>query len=99
MLLRLLTCCLLALLMSNGPLHAAPPATSAPVVQTGAPVLLDGKEVFTIVSGVLSFTPADRARTVSSRLENLANNRRFSSDGISVAAHATTSDIMAQDQV
>lgn len=99
MLLRPLLCCLLALLMSNGPLHAASPATSAPQAQTGAPVLLDGKEVFTIVSGVLSFTPADRARTVSSRLENLANNRRFSSGGISVAAHATTSDIMAQDQV
>lgn len=99
MLLRPLLCCLLALLITNNQLHAASPATSAPVVQTGAPVLLDGKTVFTIKSGVLSFTPADRARTVSSRLENLANNRRLPSDGISVAAHATTSDIMAQDQV
>lgn len=99
MLLQPLFSCLLALLISSAPLHAAPPPANAPPAQTGAAVLLDGKELFTIVSGVLSFTPADRATTVSNRLKSLATNRQLSTDSISVADHATTSDIMVQDQV
>jgi len=99
MLLRTLLCSLLALLISNGPLHAAPPPTNAPVAQTSAPVLLDGKELFSITTGVFSYTPADRAQTISNRLLAVARDRQLTVDQITLDDHTTSTDIVLQDRV
>ena len=99
MLLRLLFCCLLTLLVAGDPLCAVPPPAIPSQNQTGAPVLLDGKEVFTIVSGVLSFTPADRAQAISKRLQDVAQDRLLNLDQITLAEHETSTDIVLQDRV
>ena len=99
MLLRLLFCCLLSLLAVSGPLHAAPPAANAPLPHNGATVLLDGKEIFTIASGVLSFTPSDRAQAISKRLQAVAHDRLLNLDQIALSDHETSTDIVLHDQV
>lgn len=99
MLLRTLFYSLLALFITTGPLHAAPPSTNAPVAQTSAPVLLGGKELFSITTGVFSYTPADRAQTISNRLLAVARDRQLTVDQITLDDHATSTDIILQDRV
>lgn len=72
-------------------------AVSAPTIEE--PVLLDGKPVLTVATGVLSFTPAERAQAISKRLKSLADERLIAVDRINVVEAETTSDIMVQDMV
>lgn len=78
---------------SSVPVQAVP----APTVEE--PVLLDGKTVLTVATGVLSFTPAERAQAISKRLESLAAERLIAVDRINVVEAETTSDIVVQDLV
>lgn len=76
-----------------------PPAATAsppqPVVEE--PVLLDNKPILTISAGVLSFTPRERAWSITDRLEKVSRDRLLPVDKIAVVEAETTSDIMLQD--
>ena len=62
-------------------------------------VLLDGKPLFPIRAQVLSFSPADRARTISDRLEKLVRDPLFKIESIKSINGDSTTDIVAGDKV
>lgn len=107
---RLLVCIFAAGILSVCFCVAAPPErtpvhtviasvpTSAPQVTSEA-VLLDEKPVLTIATGVLSFTPAERAKAISERLTRLIGNPLLSAEMITVADNEVTSDIVVKDLV
>ena len=97
---RLLLQLILAFSFATGLCYAAPPAkqTVAPTL-AAEPVLLDNQPVFTIASGTLAFTPQERARAISQRLDKVSRDRLLSSAMISVVDHETTSDIVVQDMI
>ncbi len=97
---RLLLQLILALSFATSLCYAAPPAkqTVAPTL-AAEPVLLDNQPVFTIASGTLAFTPQERARAISQRLDKVSRDRLLSSAMISVVDHETTSDIVVQDMI
>ena len=97
---RLLLQLILAFSFATGLCYAAPPAkqTVAPPL-AAEPVLLDNQSVFTIASGILAFTPQERARAISQRLNKVSRDRLLSSAMISVVDHETTSDIVVQDMI
>ena len=77
---------------------AAPPAAPPrPVVEE--PVLLDNKPILTISAGVLSFTPRERAKAISDRLDKVSRDRLLPVDQVAVVDAETTSDIVLQDRV
>lgn len=58
-------------------------------------VVLDGKPLFVIKGKVYSFSPEDRAKTVSSRLDKLAKDPLFKVESLKVVDSENTSDIIA----
>ncbi len=76
----------------------APVPPPAPQVASEV-VLLDEKPVLTISSGVLSFTPAERARAISERLARLISSPLLTAEMIMVANNEVTSDIVVKDLV
>jgi len=105
---RILTTTLILLLTSAVVSSAAPKKSKtaaapepAPVVQPLAeePVLLDNKPILTVSVGVLSFTPRERARAISGRLDKVSRDRLLPVDKIAVVEAETTSDIVLQDRV
>ncbi|QOX78853.1 mechanosensitive ion channel family protein [Trichlorobacter lovleyi] len=74
---------------------AAPAAPALPEAQ----VLLDGKPVLTIRIKVASFSPADRARTISDRLQKLVKDPQFRPELLAVSEAETSSEILAGDLV
>lgn len=104
---RLLVSILVAVILSVGFCGAAPlDKTPAPTVTAPAPapavaepVLLGEKTVLTISTGALSFTPAERARAISARLDRLIRNPLLTAEMITVADNEATSDIVVQDLV
>jgi hypothetical protein len=80
------------------PTITAPVPTPAPQLTTAA-VLLDEKPVLTISTGVLSFTPAERAKAISARLDRLIRDPLLAVEMITVADNEVTSDIVVQDLV
>ena len=77
---------------------AAPPAEPPqPVVEE--PVLLDTKQILTVSTGLLSFTPRERARAISDRLDKVSRDRLLPVDKVAVVEAETTSDIVLQDRV
>lgn len=64
-----------------------------------ARVTLDGKPLLAIRTKVLSFSPEDRAKTISSRLAKLAKNPLFHVDSLKVVDSDTTSDVTAGDMI
>jgi small-conductance mechanosensitive channel len=64
-----------------------------------AAVLLDEKPVLTITTGVLSFTPSERAKAISARLDRLIRDPLLAAEMITVADNEVTSDIVVQDLV
>lgn len=104
MILKQLACGCIAMLLSVGICSAAPKGKPAAITSPSPPVvvepvLLDNKPVFTVSVGVLSFTPKERARAVSNRLEKLSRDRLLEIDLITVVESETTSDIVLQDRV
>ncbi|MHB8121366.1 MAG: mechanosensitive ion channel family protein [Desulfuromonadaceae bacterium] len=73
-----------------------PIAVSAPAV---GQVMLSGKPVLSIKTRVLSFSPEDRAKTISSRLDRLANDPLFQPSSLKVVDSENTSDIISGDMV
>ncbi|MFN8474552.1 MAG: mechanosensitive ion channel [Anaerolineae bacterium] len=86
-------------------LAQGPPPTSAPepiatiTTQAGAPVIVDGQTLFTVKERVGSFTPAERAAAISSRITDLATNPFRADVGITVVDSGGATDVMAGDQV
>jgi small-conductance mechanosensitive channel len=79
----------------------APPAVARSVAPTlpEAQVVLDDKPLLAIRTKVLSFSPEDRAKAISSRLAKLAHDPLFHVDSLKVVDSDTTSDIAAGDMV
>lgn len=107
---RLLVCILIAGILSISFSAAAPidktvaQTVSAPVLTpapqvTSVAVLLDEKPVLTISTGVLSFTPTERANAISERLARLIRDPLLAAEMITVADNEVTSDIVVQDLV
>lgn len=71
---------------------------TAPILPE-AQVTLDGKPLLVIKSKVLSFSPEDRAKAVSSRLSKLVKDPFFSVDSVKVVDSETTSDIVTGDMI
>lgn len=82
-----------------------PRKTLPAAVQSVAPTLpeaqvtLDDKPLLAIKTKVLSFSPEDRAKAVSSRLSKLAHDPLFHVDSLKVVDSDTTSDIAAGDMI
>ena len=70
----------------------------APALQP-AQVMLDGKPLLEIKIRVLSFSPEDRAKTISSRLAKLAKDPLFQADSLKVVDSENTTDIASGDIV
>lgn len=106
---RMLTTALLLLLTSVVVCSASPEAKSSgaaavPFVDPtqaaiAEPVLLDNKPVLTVSTGLLSFTPRERARAISDRLDKVSRDRLLPVDKVAVVEAETTSDIVLQDRV
>lgn len=64
-----------------------------------AQVELDGKPLLAIKAKVLSFSPEDRAKAVSSRLAKLIKDPLFNAESLKVMDSETTTDIVAGDTI
>lgn len=84
-----------ALLQDEQP--ATPEAT--PVALDGAPVIVNGQELFRLRTRVGSITPVERAALVSERISQLANNPFTGEVIVSVIDVQGATDIVAGDQV
>lgn len=73
-------------------------ATAVAEVPQGE-VSLKGQPLFSIGEGVLSFTPADRARAISGRIASLAKDTLLRLDSIAAIDNEATTDIVAGDKV
>lgn len=99
----------LFILMTATMASAAPqkkPVDSAPIpVKSIAPQLpeaqveLDGKPLLAIKAKVLSFSPEDRAKAVSSRLAKLIKDPLFNAESLKVMDSETTTDIVVGDTI
>lgn len=77
---------------------AASPQKDGPApVTPRAPVMLDGKELFSVRERVLSFSPEDRARIITERLQKLTSDPFSHSDTVDVVEGESSSDIVAGD--
>ncbi|MDU0459584.1 MAG: mechanosensitive ion channel family protein [Geobacteraceae bacterium] len=64
-----------------------------------AQVVLDGKSLLAIKANVLSFSPEDRAKAISARLEKLVKDPLFHVESVKVTDSESTSDIVAGDMI
>lgn len=64
-----------------------------------APVTLDGKTLFLVRERVFSFSPADRAKTISEKLGKLLRDPLFRADSIATSDTDATTDIVANDLI
>ncbi|MGA7952127.1 MAG: mechanosensitive ion channel domain-containing protein, partial [Gloeobacterales cyanobacterium] len=71
--------------------------TSTPKID-GSTVVLSGEPLFVIQSRVGSFTPEDRAKVVSSRIENLAQDLSISLDSLIIEEQPDTSNLIAGEK-
>ncbi len=76
----------------------APEQTVAPALPEGQ-VMLAGKTVLTIKSKVLSFSPEDRAKTISDRLAKIVKDPTFQIDSLKVVDSENSSDIVTGDLI
>ncbi|MDD2732917.1 MAG: mechanosensitive ion channel family protein [Desulfuromonadaceae bacterium] len=75
-----------------------PEQAAAPALPEGY-VVLGGRIVLTIKSKVLSFSPEDRAATISARLTSLAKDPRFKIESLKVVDSENSSDIVTGDMI
>ncbi len=76
-----------------------PQGIATPATQDGSPVIIDGEALFTVKERIGSFTPAERAAAIGSRITDLATNPFRANDQITVVDSGGASDVMAGDQV
>lgn len=83
------------------PAQKAAPAQPATAVQaeTQAPVVVRDRRLFSVNSRLYSFSPQERARAISERLERLSQDNSISMDSIGVQEQENTSQIIAGDLV
>jgi small-conductance mechanosensitive channel len=88
--------------------YAAPPAAvkpAAPVAEQAAPlpspggVTLDGKPVLTIKTKIVSFSPEERARAITNRLDKLVQDPLFSAERLMVIDEESVSVIVSGDTI
>ncbi len=65
----------------------------------GSPVVLSGEQLFVIQSKVGSFSPEERAETVSNRIETIAQNSSISIDSLKIENEENTTNLMLGDKV
>ena len=82
---------------ADSPSSKAPPASVSS--DTEAQVVLGGQSLFPIRGKVLSFSPEDRARTISGRLSRLAKDPLFHTESIKVIESESSSDIVSGDLI
>lgn len=97
------------LLMTASMSWAAPQKKTASTAPAAVPnsvpppaigqVMLSGMPVLSIKTRVLSFSPEDRAKTISSRLDRLAKDPLFQPSSLKVVDSENTSDIISGDMV
>jgi small-conductance mechanosensitive channel len=98
-----------ALLLLNAPrlsAQAAPLRTQGPRPQihahatpSQAPVVVDGRTLFYVQERELSFSPADRAAAIHSRIEHLYRDAAIALDSIVVEESDESTDIVAGDLI
>jgi small-conductance mechanosensitive channel len=76
----------------------APEHISEPALPE-AQVMLDGAPLLAVRTRVLSFSPEDRAKAISSRLAKLAHDPLFPVDSLKVVDSDTSSDLAAGDMI
>lgn len=72
-------------------------AAQPPTAQ--APVTLDKKFLFQVRERIYSFTPTDRARTISEKIARLAKDPLFRTDSITTANTEASTDIVTGDMI
>lgn len=77
----------------------APPTPPPTGVTEAAPVALDGTELFRIRKRVLSLSPQERARAITTRLTRLADNPLTPRNPVTVFDGETSSDLAAGELV
>jgi small-conductance mechanosensitive channel len=76
----------------------APPPTVAPsAAAVSAPVQFAGTSLFVLHARIGSFSPQDRARALTDRLDKLARDTRVPPEAITVSETAGATDIVAKD--
>jgi small-conductance mechanosensitive channel len=78
---------------------AVAPLIGAALYAAGAPVVFDGKTLFTIDAPVASFSPLDRARTIGGRLQSLSKSPLVKTGSFTISQGETATDIDAGDLV
>lgn len=87
-----------ALSQSAGPGQAAGKEVASSTAPQ-SPVTLDGKTLFLVRERIFSFSPADRARTISEKLDKLLKDPLFDSDAIATVDAEAVTDIVAGDLI
>ncbi|PWB75542.1 mechanosensitive ion channel protein [candidate division GN15 bacterium] len=67
------------------------------VDSSGAPVIVGSDTLFVVSAKILSFSPQDRAKAISGKLERLIDDRSITPDSISVLETEAGSEIVAGD--
>jgi hypothetical protein len=75
--------------------EATPVAKAEPAKPSGAPVVLDGRTLFFVREGVMSFSPEDRAGAILRRLETFLKDPFARAESITVMEAKTFSEIVA----
>ncbi len=85
--------------IASSPTYAQLNKASAQVSAEKAPVILGGQTIFSLESGVGSFSVEERANAVSDRINDLANDSKFQADSIHVDSQAEVPKLVAGDRV
>lgn len=80
------------------PLPPAGVESTSPPLSFGQ-VTLDGKPLLVIKTNVLSFSPEDRAKTISTRLARLVKDPLFNTETLKSVENESTSDVVAGDMI
>ena len=96
---RMFSSALFVWLVSGTPAMAQKPTKEAPTAIAGAPVQVHGKTLFVIQEGFFSFTPADRANAIATRIVQLSKEPKARIEGLRVYDEETTSEIADADVV
>ena len=84
---------------AKAPAKPSPAAVQAPEKDPPAPVVVEGKTVFTIRETVLSATPEERAKEITRRIEGLLKNRTLRPDAVKVSEDDMAAIITAEGVV
>lgn len=72
---------------------------AAPSSVAQSPVVVDGRTLFMVRERIFSFSPSDRAKAISGKLDKLLKDPLFRTDSIVTAETETATDIVAGDMI